>query len=34
MDKYEELEIEVIFFDSEDIIRTSNEDVDTPEGPL
>ena len=32
MEKYEELEMEVITFDSEDVITTSG-DVETPEVP-
>ena len=29
MEKYESLEIEIITFDSEDVITTSNTDTDT-----
>ena len=28
MEKYEELQMEIMFFDSEDIITTSNDDSD------
>ena len=30
MEPYEPLEIEIIAFDTEDVITTSNDDIDTP----
>lgn len=32
MEKYEKLEMDVIYFESEDIITTSNDDIETSEG--
>ena len=31
MEKYEALEMEVIFFDTEDVIRTSGEHIELPD---
>ena len=31
MEKYENLELEVIVFDAEDVIATSNGDINTPD---
>ena len=32
MEKYEELKVEIIVFENEDVITTSGDDVETPEG--
>ncbi len=34
MEKYEKLEMEVIEFDTEDVITTSVGDTETPEQPI
>ena len=34
MDRYEPLEMEVIWFDTEDVITTSTQDVETPQQPI
>ena len=34
MEKYEALEMEVIEFDTEDVIKTSGEDIELPEEPI
>ena len=34
MEKYEELELEIIAFDSCDVIITSNPHTETPEGAI
>lgn len=34
MEKYEALEMEVIEFDTEDVIKTSGGDIELPEEPI
>ena len=34
MEKYESIEIEIIEFDTEDVITTSNGDTELPEEPI
>ena len=34
MEKYEALEMEVIEFDTEDVITTSGRDIELPEQPI